>query len=318
MIVYPNIYKKFKCIGGACNNTCCANWKITLDPGTKDYYFQLDTDFGVFLRENIYEENNMTLIRLTSDERCPFLDNKGLCQVYQNCGPEHMSLTCQCFPRRSFSKGDNVMYSLSLSCEAVLQLLQDSSVPIEICIDGTVNWNRISDVSIYKLTQFIAWGTVVGSLFFKLSMHFTQHFSKFLFLIPSHFFGQRIQRNYRILREKNIFANLISSTRHIETKNNICSLCGAWRHSSLQVHLWALKFKREKKFFYKIFAILCYWLKFFPQHARLQKRQIQMIAILAWLIFHVSFSNHTILATMYGRSSRIYFHQTHSPILWHL
>lgn len=159
MIVYPNIYKKFKCIGGACNNTCCANWKITLDPVTKDYYFQLDTDFGVFLRENIYEENNMTLVRLTSDERCPFLDNKGLCQVYQNCGPEHMSLTCQRFPRRNFSKGDNVMYSLSLSCEAVLQLLQDSSVPIEICIDGTVNWNSISDVSIYKLTQFIAWGT---------------------------------------------------------------------------------------------------------------------------------------------------------------
>lgn len=160
MYIYPNLYKKFECIGSACKNSCCyAGWRIPLDPDTTDYYQHLNTDFGAYLRKNIYEEDDMTLIRLTSDGRCPFLDEDGLCQVYRNCGPEHMSIACQGFPRRRFTKGKNTICGLSLSCEAVLQLLQDDSEPIQICVEGATDLNNISDVSVYEIAQFIAWGT---------------------------------------------------------------------------------------------------------------------------------------------------------------
>ena len=159
MYIYPNIYKKFKCIGSACKNTCCAGWNIALDPDTADYYRKLNTDFGTLLRENMFEEKGMTLIRLTKEGRCPFLDKDGLCQVYQNCGPEHMSVACQGFPRRRFTQGQNAMRALSLSCEAVFQLLQDCSEPIQICVEGNTELNNINDVSVYEISQFIAWGT---------------------------------------------------------------------------------------------------------------------------------------------------------------
>ena len=161
MLIYPNLYKKFECIGGACKNTCCAGWSIPIDSATLDYYLQLDTDFGAFIRENLYEENDMALVRLTSEGRCPFLTKDDLCQVYQNCGPEHMSQTCQRFPRSHIIKGKNDLNSLSLSCEAVLQLLQSSAEPIRICVEGSTDLDSMNDVDIsaYEQAQFIAWGT---------------------------------------------------------------------------------------------------------------------------------------------------------------
>ena len=158
MYIYPNLYKQFECIGAACQKTCCAGWSINLDPETANYYRQLNTDFGKFIRENIYEKNDMTLIRMTSDKRCAFLDEDGLCQFYRNCGPEHMSNTCQVFPRRRLTKGGNDMRALSLSCEAVLQLLQDRSDPIQICVEGDTDLNTMNDISVYEIAQFIAWG----------------------------------------------------------------------------------------------------------------------------------------------------------------
>ncbi len=82
MYIYPNLYKKFECIGSACKNSCCAGWRIPLDPDTTDYYQHLDTDFGAYLRKNIYEEDDMTLIRLTSDGRCPFLDESSVSKLW--------------------------------------------------------------------------------------------------------------------------------------------------------------------------------------------------------------------------------------------
>lgn len=161
MYIYPNIYKQFECIGSACKKTCCAGWKINFDSETMEYYRNLNTDFGKKIQENIYEENGMTLLRMTSDKRCPFLDKDGLCQIYQECGPEHMGKTCRDFPRRRFTKGGNDMSALSLSCEAVLQILQDYSDPIRICVEGNTDMNTMDDISVYEIAQFIAWGVEV-------------------------------------------------------------------------------------------------------------------------------------------------------------
>lgn len=158
MIIYPNLYNKFECIGSACQNTCCTGWGIPLDSDTTNYYQHLDTDFGTFLRNNTYEEKGQTQIRLTEDGRCPFLDHNGLCQVYQKCGPEHMSNTCQNFPRRSFIMGEHILRGLSLSCEAVLQLLQDDADPLQLSYEGTWNRKNKEAVIVYDITQYIAWG----------------------------------------------------------------------------------------------------------------------------------------------------------------
>ncbi len=34
----PEYYKDFKCIAGACTDTCCAGWDVDVDEKSYDYY----------------------------------------------------------------------------------------------------------------------------------------------------------------------------------------------------------------------------------------------------------------------------------------
>ena len=38
----PNYYKKFRCLGSECPDTCCQGWRIVLDKKTHDKYTNLE------------------------------------------------------------------------------------------------------------------------------------------------------------------------------------------------------------------------------------------------------------------------------------
>ena len=99
MKIYPDYYKQFRCIGKNCISTCCAGWDIDFDW--------------------------TAMVIMPETKRCPFLDEDGLCRVYQNYGEEHMSMTCKNFPRRRRLFNNHAICSMSLSCEGLLQLLYD-------------------------------------------------------------------------------------------------------------------------------------------------------------------------------------------------
>ena len=40
--VFPNYYKKFKCIKDKCKHNCCIGWEIDIDEDTMDLYNSLD------------------------------------------------------------------------------------------------------------------------------------------------------------------------------------------------------------------------------------------------------------------------------------
>ena len=44
-IEYPDYYEKFRCIGGACPDTCCAGWEVDIDEETAEYYLQQEGEF---------------------------------------------------------------------------------------------------------------------------------------------------------------------------------------------------------------------------------------------------------------------------------
>ena len=90
MIVrYPDYYEKFACIAGACEDTCCAGWEIDLDEETYEAYQKVTGPMGERLRREIkeyeldedeaYEAHGF---RLCPDGRCPFLNEKNLCDMY--------------------------------------------------------------------------------------------------------------------------------------------------------------------------------------------------------------------------------------------
>ena len=42
----PEYYKDFKCIAGACTDTCCAGWDVDVDEKSYDYYKTVAGSFG--------------------------------------------------------------------------------------------------------------------------------------------------------------------------------------------------------------------------------------------------------------------------------
>lgn len=158
MYIFPDFYKDFECIGGDCNCTCCAGWDISLDNETFHYYQNIRGRFGQFVRRNLYERDGKHLIKMDEKGACPFLDEKGLCQIYQNCGPEHLSNTCEKFPRGFLNYNQIEMRGLSLSCEEVLRTLYKKETPVTLYIEDTTDITTEGEKYIWELCRFLDWG----------------------------------------------------------------------------------------------------------------------------------------------------------------
>lgn len=158
MRIYPDFFEKFTCVGNDCLNTCCGGWGITIDQKSIDYYNGLEDDFGQFIQQNLIPDKEMVCIKLNDQRRCPFLNEEGLCKIFIHYGEEHMSDTCQLFPRRLLEKGDNSMQCFSLSCEEILRILYNKPEPIRCRAEGNPDIKTMDDLMIYELSQFIAWG----------------------------------------------------------------------------------------------------------------------------------------------------------------
>lgn len=113
------IYNDFECIGSKCPFTCCAGWRIIIDPASYDYYMTVMGDFGQKLKKCIVIENGIRRFTMTEENRCSFLNDQNLCDIYINLGEEHLCYTCKTYPRYSFLAGDIVFSGVSISCPEV-------------------------------------------------------------------------------------------------------------------------------------------------------------------------------------------------------
>ena len=82
----PSYYKDFHCIASDCTENCCIGWEIDVDEQTLAYYKSLGTPFSERLCAAIAPADeqageNAHFI-LDERERCPFLNDKNLCDVY--------------------------------------------------------------------------------------------------------------------------------------------------------------------------------------------------------------------------------------------
>lgn len=123
----PFYYNTFKCIADKCSDNCCIGWEIEIDSDTAEYYKSVGGAFGKRLSENISEENSFIL----KGERCPFLNEKNLCDIIINCGEEHLCQICRDHPRYFEWYGNIKEGGIGLSCEEGARLiLTDNSTEI--------------------------------------------------------------------------------------------------------------------------------------------------------------------------------------------
>lgn len=85
-LIYPATADAFRCIADACRHTCCKGWEIDIDPDTRAKYAAMTGEIGQRLRDAIADTPGGASFRLREDERCPMLNDSGLCDIITACG----------------------------------------------------------------------------------------------------------------------------------------------------------------------------------------------------------------------------------------
>ena len=137
----PDFYGKFKCTADKCRHSCCIGWEIDIDDDTAEYYKSLEGQIGRELSENVSNEPQAHFI-LTGEERCPFLDKKGLCRLILTLGEDSLCDICAEHPRFYNEFPERSERGLGLCCEEVVRLLLESNEPLRIIYSSDKDGER--------------------------------------------------------------------------------------------------------------------------------------------------------------------------------
>lgn len=120
----PTYYKKFKCIADRCEHSCCIGWEIDIDADTLAKYKLLKDGYGATICDTIDWED-VPHFRLAEGDRCPHLNECGLCKIILNVGEDCLCDICREHPRfYNFTKVAEV--GLGMSCPEAARLILSS------------------------------------------------------------------------------------------------------------------------------------------------------------------------------------------------
>lgn len=127
-IVEPIYYKNFKCIAGACPDSCCQGWEVDADKDSLEYYKTLSPELEIKQRiDSVLDKDEFdnTIFTLKAKKRCPFLNNENLCDMHIAIGGEHTPYTCRTFPRFIYDFGSTREIGISFSCPVASDMMYD-------------------------------------------------------------------------------------------------------------------------------------------------------------------------------------------------
>jgi lysine-N-methylase len=133
----PAYAESFRCIGPACDDSCCEEWTVHVDRAS---FEKLRTLPAGPLRELVDEnvlrtpgEGDTTessaagafaQIRMTDSHQCPFRSGDRLCQIQTEQGEAYLPRACATYPRVAYAIDGVKQQALLLSCpEAARQVL---------------------------------------------------------------------------------------------------------------------------------------------------------------------------------------------------
>jgi len=123
MIFVPDYYRHFSCRKGDCRHSCCIGWEIDIDPDALAKYQAVPGEMGNRLKDSIVLEDACTFFRLNAEERCPFLNPEGLCDLILTLGEDSLCQICADHPRFRNHYTDRVEMGLGMCCEAAAELI---------------------------------------------------------------------------------------------------------------------------------------------------------------------------------------------------
>ncbi len=132
----PGYYQRFKCIADQCKHNCCIGWEIDIDEDTMAEYRKMETPLGERILKSI--EGEPPHFILGAGDRCPFLNDKGLCDIICACSEEALCEICTLHPRfRNFYSGFAEV-GLGLCCEEVARIVLSEQEPFAVLMPAGV------------------------------------------------------------------------------------------------------------------------------------------------------------------------------------
>ena len=138
----PKYYKQFKCIADKCRHSCCVGWEIDVDPDAMEKYASLSGGYSGKIRASI-DVGETPHFRLAENEKCPHLDEHGLCRIISEYGEGFLCDICREHPRFYNDTIHGKEVGIGMSCEEAARIILSSGEYREMLVIDT--WSsRIS------------------------------------------------------------------------------------------------------------------------------------------------------------------------------
>ena len=122
-ILYPDYKDCFRCLAGACPDSCCKAWEIVVDPDTVSFYRGVTGPLGEKLRRCLATDAEGDAFFPLIDGRCPFLNASGLCDIHAALVEQATSAVCRQFPDFVEEYEGFTERCPSLACPAAAELI---------------------------------------------------------------------------------------------------------------------------------------------------------------------------------------------------
>ena len=117
----PKYYKQFKCIADRCEHSCCVGWEIDVDGDTLEKYKGLKNGYGAVIMDSV-SMSETPHFKLAVGDRCPHLDERGLCKIITNLGEDYLCHICREHPR-FYNYTSVAEVGIGMSCPEAARLI---------------------------------------------------------------------------------------------------------------------------------------------------------------------------------------------------
>lgn len=121
----PRYYEDFKCIADKCTHSCCIGWEIDVDKTTYARYKKSNNEYAKTVLESI-EDCEALYFKLTDEERCPHLNQQGLCNIIINMGEDFLCDICRAHPRFYNFTNYGQEAGIGMSCPEACRIILNS------------------------------------------------------------------------------------------------------------------------------------------------------------------------------------------------
>lgn len=155
----PSYYKKFKCIADKCDHSCCVGWEIDVESDTLEKYRSTNAPYGAAVVDSIVIDETPHF-KLDEHERCPHLNENGLCKIILELGESFLCGICREHPR-FYNYTEVAEVGIGMSCTEAARIILSSpdyavleeAGEIDAAPDGIEFDGRAFREEIYRLLQ---------------------------------------------------------------------------------------------------------------------------------------------------------------------